>query len=408
MLPMLLGLLGGGLGTAGTLGSIGALGGAALGSGLGSFAQTGDLGEGIKTGIGAYLGGAALGALAGGAAGAGTKAAADAATGGATGGAPGLTFGTELKSAADAATGGAPGLTFGTPLKSAVMPPASLNPSLLRQSTDFMKTAQGIGSTVGGIAASPMPGGDSYSYEGLGPVQRYSPGPANMPGADYQPGRSGEFNYGFSPPPGGTQGTEPTKYAGGGLLSGYAAPSMMGQTLQRMAEGGIASMVPKREPEMDRSMDMEDDMDIMPAASSGPNEKEVIVEAIKAIKGISGQPEIALGMFIKKYGEQALGDLVERVQSGELDETIQNGEGRLKGPGDGMNDMIPASVDNGQDVLLSDGEYVVSADVVSGIGNGSTDAGAKALDEMMSRVRQARGGSPEQPEPVSQGEMLPA
>ena len=393
MLPMLLGLLGGGLGTAGALGSIGALGGAALGSGLGSFAQTGDLGEGIKTGIGAYLGGAALGALAGGAAGAGTKAAADAATGAAAGG---------------AGAAAAPGMTFGTGLQSAVMPPASLNPSLLSQSTNFMKTAQGIGSTVGGIAASPMPAGDSYSYKELGPVQRYSPGPANMPGADYQPGRSGEFNYGFSPPPGGTQGTEPTKYAGGGLLSGYAAPSMMGQTLQRMAEGGIASMVPKREPEMDRSMDMEDDMDIMPAASSGPNEKEVIVEAIKAIKGMSGQPEIALGMFIKKYGEQALGDLVERVQSGELDETIQNGEGRLKGPGDGMNDMIPASVDNGQDVLLSDGEYVVSADVVSGLGNGSTDAGAKALDEMMSRVRQARGGSPEQPEPVSQGEMLPA
>ena len=393
MLPMLLGLLGGGLGTAGALGSIGALGGAALGSGLGSFAQTGDLGEGIKTGIGAYLGGAALGALAGGAAGAGTKAAADAATGAAAGG---------------AGAAAAPGMTFGTGLQSASLAPASLNPSLLSQSTNFMKTAQGIGSTVGGIAASPMPAGGSYSHKELGPVQRYSPGPANMPGADYQPGRSGEFNYGFSPPPGGTQGTEPTKYAGGGLLSGYAAPSMMGQTLQRMAEGGIASMVPKREPEMDRSMDMEDDMDIMPAASSGPNEKEVIVEAIKAIKGMSGQPEIALGMFIKKYGEQALGDLVERVQSGELDETIQNGEGRLKGPGDGMNDMIPASVDDGQDVLLSDGEYVVSADVVSGLGNGSTDAGAKALDEMMSRVRQARGGSPEQPEPVSQGEMLPA
>jgi hypothetical protein len=404
MLPMLLGLLGGGLGTAGALGSIGALGGAALGSGLGSFAQTGDLGEGIKTGIGAYLGGAALGALAGGAAGAGTKAAADAVTGGVTGGATGAA------GAAGGAGGAAaaPGMTFGTGLQSAVLPPPSLNPSLLSQSTNFMKTAPGIGSVVGGIAATPMPSGGSYSYDKLSPVQRYSPGPASMPGAGYQPGRSGEFDYGFSPPPGGTQGTEPTKYAGGGLLSGYSNPSMMGQTLQRMAEGGIASMVPKREPEMDRSMDMEDDMDIMPAASSGPNEKEVIVEAIKAIKGMSGQPEIALGMFIKKYGEQALGDLVERVQSGELDETIQNGEGRLKGPGDGMNDMIPASVDDGQDVLLSDGEYVVSADVVSGLGNGSTDAGAKALDEMMSRVRQARGGSPEQPEPVSQGEMLPA
>jgi hypothetical protein len=55
MLPMLLGLLGGGLGTAGTLGSIGALGGAALGSGLGSFAQTGDLGEELRLASGHTL-----------------------------------------------------------------------------------------------------------------------------------------------------------------------------------------------------------------------------------------------------------------------------------------------------------------------------------------------------------------
>jgi hypothetical protein len=136
MLPMLLGLLGGGLGTAGTLGSIGALGGAALGSGLGSFAQTGDLGEGIKTGIGAYLGGAALGALAGGAAGAGTKAAADAATGAAAGG---------------AGAAAAPGMTFGTGLQSAVMPPASLNPSLLSQSTNFMKLLRVLGQRLAAL-----------------------------------------------------------------------------------------------------------------------------------------------------------------------------------------------------------------------------------------------------------------
>ena len=55
---------------------------------------------------------------------------------------------------------------------------------------------------------------------------------------------------------------------------------------------------------------------------NGMNEKDVIVEAIKAIKEMSDQPEIALAMFVQKYGEEALRDLVGRVQSGELDDTV--------------------------------------------------------------------------------------
>jgi hypothetical protein len=62
----------------------------------------------------------------------------------------------------------------------------------------------------------------------------------------------------------------------------------------------------------------------------------------------------------------------------------------LKGPGDGMSDNIPASIAGKQPARLADGEFVVPADVVSHLGNGSTDAGAKQLYAMMDRVRKAR------------------
>ena len=57
---------------------------------------------------------------------------------------------------------------------------------------------------------------------------------------------------------------------------------------------------------------------------------------------------------------------------------------------------------------LSDGEFIVPADVVSGLGNGSSDAGSEALYEMMDRVRKLRTGKESQPEQVPQEMMLPA
>jgi hypothetical protein len=64
----------------------------------------------------------------------------------------------------------------------------------------------------------------------------------------------------------------------------------------------------------------------------------------------------------------------------------------LKGPGDGMSDHIPATISNKRPARLADGEFVIPADVVSHLGNGSTDAGAKQLYAMMDRVRKARTG----------------
>ena len=80
----------------------------------------------------------------------------------------------------------------------------------------------------------------------------------------------------------------------------------------------------------------------------------------------------------------------------------------LKGPGDGMSDDIPATIANKQPARLADGEFVVPADVVSHLGNGSTDAGAKHLYKMMDKVRKARTGKKAQGKQIKSEKFLPA
>lgn len=80
----------------------------------------------------------------------------------------------------------------------------------------------------------------------------------------------------------------------------------------------------------------------------------------------------------------------------------------LKGPGDGMSDNIPATIAGKQPARLADGEFVVPADVVSHLGNGSTDAGAKQLYAMMNRVRKARTGNPKQGKQIKPAKYMVA
>lgn len=79
----------------------------------------------------------------------------------------------------------------------------------------------------------------------------------------------------------------------------------------------------------------------------------------------------------------------------------------LKGPGDGMSDNIPARIGARQPARLADGEFVVPADVVSHLGNGSTDAGAKQLYAMMNKVRTARTGNPKQGKQINPKKYVP-
>jgi hypothetical protein len=80
----------------------------------------------------------------------------------------------------------------------------------------------------------------------------------------------------------------------------------------------------------------------------------------------------------------------------------------LKGPGDGMSDNIPATIGRKQPARLADGEFVVPADVVSHLGNGSTDAGAKKLYAMMDKIRKARTGKKKQAPAVKAHKYMPA
>ena len=79
----------------------------------------------------------------------------------------------------------------------------------------------------------------------------------------------------------------------------------------------------------------------------------------------------------------------------------------LKGPGDGMSDNIPATINGRQPARLADGEFVIPADVVSHLGNGSTEAGAKQLHAMMNKVRGARTGNPKQGKQINPKKYMP-
>ena len=153
------------------------------------------------------------------------------------------------------------------------------------------------------------------------------------------------------------------------------------------------------------------DMGLGGMTEEGMNDKELINSAIDVIQGEINDPDqqqVILGQFVAQFGQEALQDLVARVQSGDIPTGPKEGDGMVEGAGDGMSDMVPASMEGDQDVLLSDGEFVVPADVVSGIGNGSSDAGSNKLEDMMDRVRQLRTGGTTQPPAVPDEMMLPA
>ena len=79
---------------------------------------------------------------------------------------------------------------------------------------------------------------------------------------------------------------------------------------------------------------------------------------------------------------------------------------RIPGGGDGMSDSVPATIDGQQDLLASKDEYMVDAPTVAMIGNGSSDAGAKKLDNMRKEVRKAATGSTTQPKQIDAEDIM--
>lgn len=375
MLPMILGFLGSAFAPAlGAATGIAALANplvaSAIGSGVGTAIETGDARKGLLGGLGSFLGGSLTGKLFGGTA---------------MGGGP---------SAANLAQAQAAGL----PAAAAMAPPmrpenlgrstglfgsGGLGPNL-RSGMDFMQSPTGIGSTLGGslatgLADSLLPqSGTSAGTGGASEAAKKEmvpiPRSVRTPPTNYRGGISPEFDYGISTP---YSYEDVLAYRDRGVLP--------------YAEGG------KTEIEID---DETGEMETETKRPVAGNEKTEIVDAIMAIKGQHPQPEVALGKFLAKYGESALRDLVDSVQSGEFDETVSrfaSGEkGMVRGPGDGSgkDDKVPATIDGGPDVLLTEGEFVLRKDATDALekkyGGGFlssvNNAGKKAPEVLKSKV----------------------
>jgi len=139
------------------------------------------------------------------------------------------------------------------------------------------------------------------------------------------------------------------------------------------------------------------------------NGQALIDKTVMAIAGRLPEDEsqMIINEFIEQFGPEAFAQLRDRV----LTEIVPNAQtqGEIVGAGGGMDDMIPGMIGDQQRVAVSPGEYIVPADVVSGIGDGSTDAGVGELDQMLDRVREERTGMTRQPPKLaSAGGVLPA
>jgi hypothetical protein len=123
-----------------------------------------------------------------------------------------------------------------------------------------------------------------------------------------------------------------------------------------------------------------------------------------------GITNLAAGGYDRMVGEQPMYQALAKGGISDLGgySDYASGGRMLKGPGDGMSDSIPASIAGKRPARLARDEFVVPADVVSGLGNGSSDAGAKHLYAMMDRVRQARTGSKKQGKEINASRFVPA
>lgn len=349
----------------------------ALGAGVGGAVETGDLEAGLLTGLGAFAGGAIMPKILGGLAPA-AAGASDAAT-------TALRTPTPANLAAAQAAGLPPAAAvpppprpanLGMPGAAAATPGGS---GMFGGIMDFVKSPTGIGVGLGAMAGPALAdmfkgsgedgGGDrrrsgqQYDTREPTPIPRIP----TLPGIGYQPGVSGEHDYGIGRPHSAAEimaysRANPYRFAGGGMLNTFARPNIPGIGPVRLAPGGLVSL-----------------------AEPPANEKQVISEAVTAIQGKHPNPEIALGRFLAMFGEDALRQLVDSVRGGELADTVERFEegekGEVRGPGDGSgtDDMVPARMEDGSsDVLLSDGEYVLRKDAADALerrfGGGFLDA----------------------------------
>jgi hypothetical protein len=126
----------------------------------------------------------------------------------------------------------------------------------------------------------------------------------------------------------------------------------------------------------------------------------LIQMTMQAVLGQTENADEIIQMFIDEFGVDAFKQLRDAV----LKQQVPNAqtEGMVDGKGGGMDDQVMGMIGNQRPVAVSPGEYIVPADVVSGLGDGSSKSGADILDELNQAVRMARTGTTEQPRPLAE------
>ena len=206
--------------------------------------------------------------------------------------------------------------------------------------------------------------------------QRFGVRDRFTPDASYRGGIDPEFSY-FSPTRFVADGGAMRMQDGGGLA---ALEEMQGMNPAASGLGAMAGVMEGSDP--DSSMMQIQEMMMEGPSPDGDMQDIVVQEAISAIRGEHANPEIALQTFVTQFGQEALDVLAQQVsqemmleQMGQNQDMLVEGDGMIEGIGKGRDDMVQATLEGEQDVLLSRGEFVVPSDVVSGIGDGSSQAG---------------------------------
>ena len=356
------------------LAGIGGLSNAAIiggGMGLAGMALNGgDLGAGLRYGLGGY-GGASLAGLAGPGAPAPTPTEAASAT---PGGAQAVN--TQVAQVAGPTTTQPAFTDFGegvAPQSFATNAPpvadASYFDKALSLVTENPKTAAALALTptvLNAIKPKGVPSSTSNQMIRPHTYTRNAQVPANMVGATYMPGQDTSERQWFNPYY--TAG-EPYKAANGGIIA--------------LASGGPVEQMSNQAALGANTM--------YPMANMRTSAFATPYQTPQAINMMANMAPSGGGTVDQMSGEPNMQGT--RMAAGGLSNlgSYSDGGRLLRGPGDGVSDSIPAQIGDKQPARLADGEFVVPARIVSELGNGSTEAGAKQLYKMLDRVQNARG-----------------
>ena len=290
---------------------------------------------------------------------------------------------------------------------------STTEPSFFDKAYEWAKKNPGLAFSGGILGLQAI---DRMTNRGIGGFPTYTPGPLDKYrlSPNFKPGRVDPSKYVYTPSyaDGGTVDASQPVYMAGGGDPGAAMMSVYDRMMRRQPR---ADSVPGDMPSSPRSVGIVQDTDPDTRNLDALRATQVRMAKLRKRAGLPSESMPAyssLGAMNVGIGKSGGADQ-ELAKGGMLGTTglgdyAAGGMPRLlKGPGDGMSDDIPATINNRQPARLADGEFVIPADVVSHLGNGSTDAGAKKLHEMMNKVRHARTGNSKQGKQIKPDKYMP-